>query len=90
MGQPKLRRPKRIAPRLADGASRDTFGGRLPAHIKQGLRMRAFAENKSISWFMEEWIIETFRFRKPEYIAPKKPTTEERSEARGTKRRKTA
>lgn len=82
----KLVHTRRIAPRLANGESRENFGSRLPPAIKAGLRMIAARENKSMSWVMEDTIIKYFHLRRPEYVPPKKPTTEERSEARGTLR----
>lgn len=85
--QPKVRRSRRIAPRLANGKSRENWAGRLPDYVKRGLAMRAHTENKSISWMIEEWVIQQFGFRRPEYVQPKNPTVEEQSAARGTLRR---
>lgn len=60
--------PRIIAPRLASGVSRENYGGRLPPHVKQGLRLIATQENKSMSWVMEEVIIRYFKMRTPKYI----------------------
>lgn len=83
----KYRGKKRIAPRLADGSSRDNYSGRLPPDIKFGLQMRAVAAGKSVSWMLEQDIIALYRFKQPEYQMPKKLTAEEESERRGTLRR---
>ena len=56
-----------IAPRLANGDSRVGFGHGLPESIKDGLRSIAIKENKSMSWVMEEVIIEYFGMRRPAY-----------------------
>lgn len=60
-----------IAPRLANGDKRETLGHGLPPHIKDGLRNIARSENKSLSWVLEQIIIEYFGFKQPEYIARK-------------------
>jgi hypothetical protein len=57
----------RIAPRLAGGLCRETFGSRLAPDVKQGLRAIARAENKSMSWVVEQVIIEYFNLRRPKY-----------------------
>ena len=56
-----------IAPKLANGDSRINFGHGLPEYIKEGLRSIAKDENRSMSWVMEEVIIEYFHLRKPAY-----------------------
>lgn len=61
-----------IAPRLASGDKRESFGHGLPPAIKQGLRLIAKNENKSMSWVMEEVIIKYFNMRRPKYITRKK------------------
>jgi hypothetical protein len=66
--------PRRIAPRLASGECRDKTGISLPPAVKRGLRMRAYAHNQSISWALEQMIIETYGFREPRYIE-RKPVT---------------
>jgi hypothetical protein len=63
---------KMIAPRLTNGDSRVNFGSRLPEPIKEGLRSIARKENKSMSWVMEEVIIDYFGFRKPRYKPSRK------------------
>jgi len=61
-----------IAPRLANGDSRVSFGHGLPPAIKEGLRKIAYSENKSMSWVMEEVIIDYFSLRRPAYKKRKK------------------
>jgi len=61
--------PKHIAPRLASGDSRVGFGHGLPEAIKEGLRRIAERENKSMSWVMEEVIIDYFNLRRPRYAS---------------------
>lgn len=56
-----------IAPRLANGESRIGFGSRLPVEIKEGIRSIAIREGKSMSWVMEEVVIDYFGMRKPRY-----------------------
>lgn len=63
--------PRRIAPRLWGGIKRENYGGRLPPHVKDGLRLIAKKENKSMSWVMEEVIIRYFKMRTPRYIQTK-------------------
>lgn len=58
---------KIIAPRLANGDSRVSFGHGLPENIKDGIRHIAIRENKSMSWVMEEVIIQYFNLRRPKY-----------------------
>lgn len=67
----KLKKTKTIAPRLANGDSRIPWGGRLPEDIKEGLRAIAIDENKSVSWVMEEVVIDYFHMRRPKYIKTK-------------------
>ena len=64
----KMNKHKQIAPRLANGDSRVPFGHGLPEYIKEGLRHIARGENKSMSWVMEEVIIDYFNMRRPRYI----------------------
>lgn len=67
----KMKKPKTIAPRLADGTSRETIGHGLPHHIREGIRRIAHLENQSVSWVLEQIIIDYFGFRKPEYTPRK-------------------
>ena len=60
-------KPKQIAPRLANGRPRESFGSRLPRAIKEGLRSIARSGNKSMSWVMEEVIIDYFHLKRPQY-----------------------
>lgn len=75
----RFRRPKhlQIAPRLASGDPRVPFGHGLPEEIKDGLRQIAYREGKSMSWVMEQVIIEHFQLRGPEYKVPKKKAEDE-------------
>lgn len=59
---------KTIAPRLANGDSRVSFGHGLPEPIKEGLRAIAIHEHKSMSWVMEEVIIDYFGLKRPKYL----------------------
>lgn len=66
------KKTKTIAPKLANGNSRIPWGGRLPEPIKQGIKLIARQENKSVSWVLEEVVIRYFRLRKPDYIPRKR------------------
>lgn len=57
-----------IAPRLANGDSRVSFGHGLPESIKDGIRSIAAHEKKSMSWVMEEVIIDYFQMKRPKYL----------------------
>ena len=59
--------PKIIAPRLTGGHVREKMGNGLPPDIKAGLRAIARRENKSMSWVIEEVIIDYFGLRRPKY-----------------------
>lgn len=65
-------KPKVIAPRLFSGERRESLGHGLPPEIKQGIKLIAKRENKSVSWVLEQIIIEYFGFRKPKYIERKR------------------
>ncbi len=64
-----------IAPRLYNGDSRIGNGHRLPPQIKDGLRHIAEREGKSMSWVLEEVIIDYFNLRRPKYKARKNGKT---------------
>lgn len=66
-----MRKHKQIAPRLFDGTSRVGIGHGLPEPIKEGLRRIARQENRSLSWILEQVIIEYFGFKQPRYIERK-------------------
>lgn len=66
-----MRKTRIIAPRLLSGDSRESIGHGLPPEIKQGLRAIAKSENKSVSWVLEEIIIDYFGFKRPKYIERK-------------------
>lgn len=59
--------PRIIAPRLAGGLVRDNFGSRMAPDVKHGLRSIAKIENKSMSWVVEEIVIDYFGLRRPKY-----------------------
>jgi hypothetical protein len=63
--------PRTIAPRLLNGECRESFGHGLPPEIKQGLREIARKEHRSMSWLLEDIIIEYFELPKPKYIKQK-------------------
>jgi hypothetical protein len=57
---------RQSAPLLASGA-RDRFGSRLAPSIKHGLRAIARSEGRSMSWVIEEVVIDYFHMRRPKY-----------------------
>jgi len=59
---------KHIAPRLAGGEIRLQLGSRLAPAIKDGLRAIAASEGRSMSWVIEETLIEFFGLRRPRYL----------------------
>jgi predicted transcriptional regulator len=63
--------PKMIAPRLYSGIPRNSIGHCLPPDIKEGLKAIARKENQSISWVLEQVIIEYFDLRRPRYVERK-------------------
>jgi hypothetical protein len=69
----KLIRPKRIAPRLASGLSRERLYNALPPDVKAGLRAIADEENQSVSWTIEQVMLDYFKaaLEKPEYVPRK-------------------
>jgi hypothetical protein len=62
---------RQIAPRLANGDIRVSIGHGLPPHIKEGLKLIAYREHRSLSWVLEQVLIHYFGLRQPEYIIPK-------------------
>lgn len=56
-----------IAPRLANGRPRANFGSRMPEEVKEGLRAIARRERKSMSWVVEEVVIDYFDLKRPVY-----------------------
>ena len=58
---------KKIAPKLLNGDPRVHLYGRLPDAVKEGLRRIARKENKSMSWVIEEVIIDYFSLPVPNY-----------------------
>lgn len=67
-----MKKPRIIALRLASGEIRESIGHGLPPEIKAGLRRIAASENKSVSWVLEQVIIDYFGMRRPKYIERKK------------------
>jgi hypothetical protein len=65
------RRPRQIAPRLANGDIRVSLGHGLPPDIKEGLKLIAYREGRSLSWVLEQVLIHYFGLRRPEYVIPK-------------------
>lgn len=59
--------PRIIAPRLYNGDSRESIGHGLPPKIKAGIKAIAHRENKSVSWVLEQVIIEYFKLPQPKY-----------------------
>lgn len=66
------KKTRQIAPRLANGKSRITWGGRLPPMIKMGVQVIARRENKSVSYMLEEIVIDYFTMDKPKYLFTKR------------------
>ena len=64
-----------IAPRLANGELRVRFGSSMPEPVKEGLRAIAKNERKSMSWVVEEVVIDYFSLRRPRYINDKRKRT---------------
>ena len=60
--------PRQIAPKLASHDCRERLYGRLPANVKAGLRAIARKEGKSMSWVVEEVVIDYFGMKTPRYI----------------------
>jgi hypothetical protein len=71
---------KRIAPRLLSGDKRDNYTGGLPPEVKEGLYKIAEKEGKSVSWVLEQVIIDYFGLKKPKYKIPA-VTKEEQAKA---------
>lgn len=64
-------KPRQIAPRLASGEKRESGGHRLPPNVKSAFRLIAEREGKSMSWVLENVVIDYFGLRRPEYVKPK-------------------
>ena len=71
---------KHIAPRLRSGESREAWGGGLPEGIKYGLYMIARERRVSVSWLIEQIVIEYFELDRPAYVT-RKPTPQEEARA---------
>lgn len=61
-----------IAPRLQTGEARVNFGSRLPSEIKEYIRWYARKHNCSMSWVMEQIVIDYFELVAPTYIDNRK------------------
>src|SRR5215510_11305101 len=61
MSRRKEREPRRIAPRLASGESRVPAGNGLPPIVKFALRSIADSERRSMSYVVEEILIDWCR-----------------------------
>ena len=59
--------PKQIAPRLVSGEHRITWGGNLPPKVKEAVKLIASDENKSVSWVLENVVIDYFSMSRPKY-----------------------
>jgi hypothetical protein len=59
------------APYLIGRTPRVRLYSGLPDEIKEGLRDIARHEHKSMSWVVEEMIIDYFSLRRPKYLKPK-------------------
>ncbi len=60
------KKPKQICPLLAKGVRERNFH-RLPHEIKRSLMGIARDENKSMSWVLEQVIIDYFQLNVPRY-----------------------
>lgn len=69
------KRKRTIAPRLDTGELRVSLGHGLPPSIKDGLRAIADTERRSMSWVLEEiivdWVCGKRRIARPKYRTPK-------------------
>jgi predicted transcriptional regulator len=57
---------------MAGGLIRVSIGHGLPPQVKEGLKMLAYKRGQSVSWVLEQVIIEYFDLQRPVYIQPKK------------------
>jgi hypothetical protein len=74
-----IRAPKTgriIAPRLMDGDRRLHYSGGLPPEVREGLWRIAIRENQSVSWVLEQVIIDYFDLRRPKYKKREKQVKE--------------
>lgn len=68
---------KAIAPRLTSGERRISNAGALPPRVKAALQVIARSEGQSVSWVMEQMVIEYFGIICPSYkMTPKVKTLE--------------
>jgi len=64
--------------------SRVGIGHGLPPEVKDGLKMLAYRENRSVSWILEQLIIKHFHLSRPEYVTRKPPKLDQHSKKPGT------
>lgn len=57
----RLVKHRRIAPRLASGERRESAGNSIPPILKYALRVIATQENRSLSWVIEQILIDWAR-----------------------------
>lgn len=69
--RPKKKGTRTIAPRLANGHSRESLYAALPPAAKKALRKRAKAEGESMNWVMEQALIKALFLPMPDYKLPK-------------------
>ena len=91
MSRKLSRGPRRIAPRLASGEKRVPAGNGLPPIVKFALRQMADAEHRSMSYIVEEILVDWARHHRElgkllkgdavAYVARKAPTAEEAAAA---------
>lgn len=65
---PKKKAIKQIAPRLRYAGKRQSWGGGLPPSVKIGIKSIARAEGKSVSWVLEQVVIDYFALSAPIYL----------------------
>lgn len=66
----RVRTRRRIAPRLLSGDSRLAVALNLPDTVKAGLRDIADHETESVSWVLEQAILDYFGLKRPKYRIP--------------------
>ena len=72
------KRTKSIAPRLANGERRIPNSSGLPPAVKRALKVIAYSERQSVSWVMEQMVIEYFGIICPTYKITQKVRVLER------------
>lgn len=59
---------RRIAPKLRNNRSRESYSGRLPDYVKSALRREANSYGISMSWYLEQQIVHALGVRRPQYV----------------------